>query len=421
MGTEQDRNRQAGRMTPTLSFPTLLRAAAVALAALAFAPARAADGLFTPVLYIDGQAITAFELEQRIAFLTLLRTPGDLEELAREGLIEDRLRNRAAEGLEIEITPEALTQGQTEFAARANLELDAFLVELEKGGVAPETFRDFVRSGLVWREVVRARFGPFVSVSEAEITRAFDQQLQEAEVRLLLSEIVIPFAPERQADAEAFVDELRAAIRTEADFAAAAREYSRSPTAEVGGELDWLPIGNLPSALGPQLLQLGAGRVSEPLALPNAIALFFVRAISDGAVSTSRAQEVDYAQFLLPDGPGLEAEVARLRAGSDQCDDLYTLARGLPADRLTRTTQPLAQVPGDIALELARLDPGESSTALRRGGWRVFLMLCARTPVAGEDSPSREQVRTLLINRKLALRAENLLRELRANAIIREP
>jgi peptidyl-prolyl cis-trans isomerase SurA len=413
-------------MTQAFPFPSVRRrlgAVVLALALTGFAaPAlRAADGLFSPVLYINGQVVTAFELEQRIAFLALLRTPGDLDTIARDALIEDRLRTHAAQGLEIEIAPEDLTTGLTEFAQRANMSLEQFEAELDKGGVARETFRDFVRSGMIWREVVRARFGPFVSVSETEITRALDQQLQEAEVRLLLSEIVVPFAPERQADAKAFIDELQTMIRSEADFAAAAREYSRAASAPAGGEIDWIAVNSLPPALGPQLLQLGTGKVSPPLALPQAFALFFVRGVSDGAVSTNRAQQVDYARFLLPEGEGLAAEVARLRAGSDDCNDLFTLARGLPADRLQRETKPLAEVPTDIALELAKLDPGESSATLRSGGWRVFLMLCSRQPIAGEDTPTRAQVRTLLLNRKFALRAENLLRELRADAIIREP
>ncbi len=41
-----------------------------------------------------------------------------------------------------------------------------------QGGVAPETFRDFIANGLLWRELVRGKFLPTVSISEAEIDRA---------------------------------------------------------------------------------------------------------------------------------------------------------------------------------------------------------------------------------------------------------
>ncbi len=51
---------------------------------------------------------------------------------------------------------------------------------------------------------------------------------------------------------------------------------------------------------------------------------------------------------------------------------------------------PMAEIPQDIGLELARLDPGEVSTALTRPGGRLMLMLCSRT-VESETPPSRDE------------------------------
>jgi hypothetical protein len=71
-------------------------------------------------------------------------------------------------------------------------------------------------------------------------------------------------------------------------------------------------------------------------------------------------------------------------------------------------------------MELSRLDPGESSVALQRSGFRRFLMLCGREEVA-EDPIDREQVRERLIGQKAEGLAETFLEELRSTAIIREP
>lgn len=406
--------------TPSL-FPACL-AWVLVLAALivpAARPAPAADGLFAPALYVNGRAITGFELQQRRAFLELIRTPGDLDKAARDAMIDDKLRLAAAEQLEITLTDEQLQRGMTEFAGRANLTLEQFTAELAKGGVEQESFRDFVYAGLVWREVVRARFSPQVTVTAEDVTYAMDMAVQKGEVRLLLSELVVPYAPEKKAEAEAFVRELRDGIGNADDFAAAAKQYSASPTGPQGGVLEWMPLSNLPPSLGPLLLQIGAGHVSDVVNVPGALVLFFVRGVSDDPVRLVREQELDYAQFLVPATD--TAMLAKLRAKSDDCDDLYTLAKGLPADRLLRDKKPAGQVPRDIALELAKLDPGDSSTALVRGGWRVFLMLCSRAPLEGEDSPTRESVAAELRNTKLTLYAENYLRDLRARAIIREP
>ena len=71
-------------------------------------------------------------------------------------------------------------------------------------------------------------------------------------------------------------------------------------------------------------------------------------------------------------------------------DSLYAVAKGLPVERLTRKTLPQTQVPGDVAGALTLLDAGESSAAVTRGGWRLFLMLCSRG-AAAEDMPSRDE------------------------------
>jgi peptidyl-prolyl cis-trans isomerase SurA len=87
---------------------------------------------------------------------------------------------------------------------------------------------------------------------------------------------------------------------------------------------------------------------------------------------------------------------------------------------MTRTKAGMGEVPGDVALELAKLDPNETSVALTRGGNRRMLMLCGRAPVL-EPMPTRDQVREQVINQKLEGLAENYLEELRSAAIIREP
>ena len=87
---------------------------------------------------------------------------------------------------------------------------------------------------------------------------------------------------------------------------------------------------------------------------------------------------------------------------------------------MTHHTAGMAEVPGDVALELAKLDPNEISVALTRGGYRRMLMLCGRSPVL-EPMPTRDQVREQVINQKLEGMAEGYLEELRSAAIIREP
>jgi len=372
---------------------------------------------FAPRLFVNDRAITGFEVQQRAMFLRLLRAPGDPEAEALTGLIEDRLRQTEADRLELTVSAEDLAAGMTEFASRANLSAQALIAELEAVGIAEATLRDFVSAGILWRQAVRARFAGQVPVSENDIDRALEASARPRALRVLLSELVIP-APEGEVEAAlALANRLAGEITTEGGFAAAAQQHSAAPTAGDGGRLDWVPLANLPPAIGGAVLALGPGEVSDPMVVPGAVVLFQLRDVATDPAAEPVAVTVEWAEFLVPDDA---AEIARLRAAVDGCNDLYGQAAGLPADRLTVTTQGLAEVPTDVALELARLDPGESSVALVRGGLRRLLMLCGREATL-EEPPSREQLRERVINQKLEGLAEGYLEELRAAAIIREP
>ena len=386
------------------------------------AAALAEQNPFAARILVNDAAITAYELDQRTLFLTLLRAPGDVATVAEQRLIEDKLRLQAADAAGFKPTPAEIDAGMTEFAGRASLTTEAFVKAIGEAGVAPETFRDFVTAGLAWRALVRDRFGPQASVSEADIDRALALTSQRGAVRVLLSELILPATPDVAAQSLALAKTLSRELRGETEFAIAARKYSVAPTRDLGGRIDWLPLANLPPQLAPMLLALTPGQVSEPVPVTNAIAIFLLRAIDEGGAPAPSAVSVDYAQFLIPGGHGPDAlaRAAALRTEVDTCGDLYLPARGLPPEQLQRLTQTMDLVPTDIGLELARLDEGESSVALERGGSLVFLMLCSRTLVA-ETPPSRDEVRTRLINDKLEGLSEGYLAQLVADAHITRP
>ncbi len=148
-------------------------ALAIIAGLFALAPmATTAQNLFAPVAKVNDRVITAYELSQRMAFLTLLRAPGDIRELATKQLVNERLQLTAADTMGIVLKDELVEEGMSEFAGRVNMETPQFLTAIAQGGVAAETFRDFVSAGMIWREVARARFTGRINITEAEIDRA---------------------------------------------------------------------------------------------------------------------------------------------------------------------------------------------------------------------------------------------------------
>lgn len=395
---------------------------AVATSLALFAPSIGA-AQFGPAITVNDSVVSEFEIDQRIVMLRTFRTPGNLEDLAREQLIEDRLKLEALDSAGLRITDEGLAGAMAEFAGRANLELDQFLTVLAQSGVSEETFRDFVRVNVSWRDYIRSRFGDRATVSEAEIDQALGQSGGTSGIEVLLSEIIIPAPPPRAAAAIATAERISRLTSTSA-FEAEARRVSALPSRSRGGRLDWLPITNYPAGLRGLLLDLAPGEITSPIPITNGVALFQMRGVREVPRAAAEPAAIEYAAFYIAGGLSERAlaQAAQIDARVDTCDDLYGEAKGLPEDQLQRDVLPPADIPADVAMELAKLDPGEASYVLTRanGETLVFLMMCGRTPELGEGQ-DRDAIRNQLRSQRLNTFADALLADLRAAATITYP
>ncbi|WP_147124645.1 peptidylprolyl isomerase [Shimia ponticola] len=377
-----------------------------------------AQSRFDPVITVNGAAITPHEIDQRARFLQFVRSP----ENAREQLVEDKLKMQAARQAGINLNQGGLDRGIEEFAGRANITGDELVQALRSQGIERETLEDFVRVNLTWREVIRAQYGPRASITESEIDRALAQSGGRGGVEVLLNEIILPARPIRgEAARSARQAERLSQLTSISAFQAQARQLSVSQTRGRSGRLDWLNLSRLPAPLRGTILSLRPGEVTDPISIPNAIVLFQLRDIRETTAPPPEVAAIDYAALYLPGGRSDQAlaQANRIKDRVDTCDDLYGVARKWPREQLERGSKSPSDIPSDVAMELAKLDPGEVSTSLTRsnGETLVFLMLCSRTTALTADA-SRADVREQLRQRRLEGYADGFLAQLRSEAVI---
>lgn len=411
------------RRTPETKIAAIARrggavmALALALGLSAPAPS-SAQNLYAPVAKVGDDAITLYERSQRMAFLRVLGAPGDIRELATEQLVNERLQRQEAERLGIVVPEEEVREGMLEFANRGNLDLEQMGLFLAQAGIANETFRDFVTAGLLWRKVMEQKFAPLATLTKAEIDRAYAEAEPTPGAKFLLSEIVLPASsPESLKASMARAERLRE-ITDEDEFGRAATRFSVENTRLNQGQRDWIDLEALPPEAQAALRNVQKGATSRPVYVEGIGVIVYLVRDRETIRSTKVGELLDYAAFMIPGGRSQAAlaEAARIRGEVDTCGDLYPLARGLPESQLVREELPTGAVPAAYRGELARLDPGESSTALTSasGNALVFLMLCNRRNDV-PDSVSRAQVATALQNRRVTALANDHLAKLRAN------
>lgn len=253
----------------------LSRAALAVLLALGLAPGlpALAANPFAPAITVNDGVITFYDIDQRVLLLGALGAGGDLRELAVQQLTEDRLKLQAARELGIELPEGAVTGGLEEFATQRGLTVEDVEKVLAARRIDRQTMDDFVESGLIWREVIGARFRARAMPSDADIDAALERAAVQPVEMMSLAEIALPFAERGEAETQALADDLYRRLAAGADFAAAAGEYSRSPTARSGGRLEPIPATRLPPTFRTEVLLLRPGQVTRPVPISGGLAI----------------------------------------------------------------------------------------------------------------------------------------------------
>ncbi len=377
-----------------------------------------AKGQFSTAIKVNDEIITNYELDQRAKMLAIFGAGANATETATNQLIEERLQRMAGKELGIVISPEDVEDGMLEFAQRGNLTTEQLIQILGSRGVAAETYREFIRHGLLWRNVVRQRFGREASASDAEIDAALGAG-QQGQLSVRVAELLVPYLERGPDGAKQLTTRLSKSIKSNSAFAAAARQYSRSPSRRNGGLLDWVPASNLPSALLAQLLALEPGQVTDPIELQGASGIFQLRG-TRREKGTAQSSVVTYATVPLSSAVGdtkTQTAAARVLINkSDRCLDLRANRRKYEGATYSETSAQQSELSQSTAMQLANLDKNEATYFANASGGISVIMLCNRTTELPEGE--REALRDSLFSRKISSLGQGYMQELKSSAKI---
>ena len=372
----------------------------------------AAEGIFDTIISVDGAAITTYELEQRILFFSFLNEPGDTLISSRQSLIDDRLKMAAGSKDGLALTPTELENAMLDFAKNSNQSLGGLLNLLNEGGVDAETFRDYVEVGVVWRELVRKRFGSQSQPTESEIDRALAAERAEGDISVLLTEIVLPAGPSQLEESRKIAREL-AKITSIGSFSEKAKKLSVSSSRENGGKIPWRNLKDLPNGLRQIIASLRPGQVAKPLEVQNAIVLFQLRDVEELGL---KAPEIISMKFAKITGVNSVLDLATKTVNS--CNDLYGMVKFGKDVVLEMLTQHPDEIEQATALRLNRLDRHEMSIfSDSPDSIGNMIMLCERNYTTSADI-SRSEVAKNIRAARLTNLAEGYLAELRTNATV---
>ncbi len=183
-------------------------------------------------------------------------------------LIEERLRVQEAVRLEIEITPEDITQGFAAIARQNNYAPEQFRAILARQGVPTRTMEDQIRAQIAWSQVVQVRLRPQVLIADNEIEAELARlrgNIGKTEYRVL--EIFLAVEnPAEEGEVKRLADQLTRQLNDgRVPFQRLAAQVSQSAGAARGGDLGWVQEGQLAEEIEAQLARMDDGALSRPV------------------------------------------------------------------------------------------------------------------------------------------------------------
>jgi peptidyl-prolyl cis-trans isomerase SurA len=111
------------------------------------------------VVFVNGDPITAIDVEQRSKFLLLSDPKPVPRQKVLDELIDEKLKVREGSRWGINVSDADVNNSYTTMARRMNRSTEQLTQDLAQKGIKPSTLKSRIRADIVWQQVVRGRYG----------------------------------------------------------------------------------------------------------------------------------------------------------------------------------------------------------------------------------------------------------------------
>lgn len=380
---------------------------------------------------VNDDVISVYDVNERMHLImfsaNIPDTPESRQQIGPQvvrSLIDEQLEMQEAKRLNI-------TVDQSEYeAAMARLETQNRLAPgklpeyLSEHGINPITLQNQIRAALVWTKVVRRRAANFAIVNPDEVTEAMNRiGGSMSKPSHLVAEIFLAVdAPEDEPTVRANIQRLSDQLHAGAGFVPMARQFSQSASAQQGGDLGWVPEGQLDQEIDQALERMQPSELSPPIRTAAGYYLLLLR--DRRAPATAGDSQVKISRLLVPAAASVDDRAAmdmarRIGQSANTCDDFAKAAQQIsPASTMSSIDAKLGEMAPDFRALISGLAVGRVSEPLTAQNGVQLVMVCDRRDAAGAGLPPRDDVERMLQAEKYEQFSRRLLRDLRQTAFV---
>jgi len=138
----------------------------VLAAALAVVPGARAQAV---VLFVDGQPITALDIEQRSKFIFMSSHKVPTRQEVIDGLVDEILEIREAKRYTIDPSESDLNDAFNAVAGNMNIDAQKLTQILTNGGASANTLKQKLRAQIAWSSLVRGRYKASLEIPDSDV------------------------------------------------------------------------------------------------------------------------------------------------------------------------------------------------------------------------------------------------------------
>lgn len=193
-------------------------------------------------------------------------------------MIDEELRIYAAQDLEITLTQTELDKAVEDVVARQDKTLEQFKKFFSNNNLSYKNYLRQLQSQLLWIKIINRIIAPKIKITDVEIKELLELKKIKTDIlKLSIAEIYLPFDYEidnKNLDTKLLASKLADEIRKGKNFKKIVEQFSRSPTAEFGGEIGWVGQGDIDAQIYNLISKIKIGEITDPIARSDGYHIF---------------------------------------------------------------------------------------------------------------------------------------------------
>ncbi|MCZ2328563.1 peptidylprolyl isomerase [Bartonella sp. F02] len=157
----------------------------------------------TVAVTVNGNIITNYDIQKRVAFLKLQQKKGNLLAQAKNELIDEMLKNDEIKRRNIEVNDDEVNQIFGNFAAQNQISVDQLQEVLIQNDITVEHFKAYIRGQIGWGRLVHARYqAEEVFLTEQEVAHRILKNggIKPSTDEYTLQQIIFVIPPHRRSE-----------------------------------------------------------------------------------------------------------------------------------------------------------------------------------------------------------------------------